>query len=130
MAGSRTAMTAGTSPAQFSGRVKTTHGDAMPRSACVPSAIRRVDISPEKLAKMQSGAERQRRQSLPKPLLIEMCHADARGGDRAQCGIAGAARRSSDHRKDRQYAVADEFQHLAAERVNRAGDTIKPGVER
>ena len=54
---------------------------------------------------------------------------DVLSGGRAQCGIAGAARCSSADRKDRQYAVADEFQHLAAESVNRAGDTIEPGVE-
>jgi len=47
---------------------------------------------------------------LPKPLLIENdAMPTARGGHRAQCGIAGAARRSSDDRKDRQYAVAMNF---------------------
>ena len=33
-------------------------------------------------------------------------------------------------RKDRQHAVADEFQHFAAEGVNGAGDAVEPGVER
>ena len=67
---------------------------------------------------------------MPKPLLIEMCHADARGRHRAQCGIASAARRSSDDRKDRQHTVADKFQHLAAEGMNRARDAIEPGIQR
>ncbi len=33
-------------------------------------------------------------------------------------------------REDGQHAVADEFQHLAAEGVNGAGDAVEPGVER
>jgi len=38
-------------------------------------------------------------------------------------------RHSFSDRKDRQYAVADEFQYLATESVNCASDTIEPGVE-
>ena len=59
-----------------------------------------------------------------------MRHADPRGGDRAQRRVAGAAGRASDDREDRQHAVADEFQHLAAEGVDRAGDAVEPGIER
>ena len=54
----------------------------------------------------------------------------ARGFHRLQRGTAGFAWVVAGDREDREHAVADEFQHLAAERVNRAGDTIKPGVER
>ncbi len=42
--------------------------------------------------------------------------------------VAGFARRAA-HRKDRQNAVADEFQHLAAKGMDRAGEAIEPGVE-
>jgi len=35
----------------------------------------------------------------------------------------------SRHREDRQHAVADEFQHFAAEGVDRAGNPIKPGIK-
>ena len=57
-----------------------------------------------------------------------MGHAGAGGGDRAQRRLAGLGRRAGD-REDRQHAVADELQHLAAEGVHRAGDAVEPGVE-
>ncbi len=59
---------------------------------------------------------------------VEMGHAGADGGDGAQRGFAGLSRRSGD-REDRQDAIADEFQHLAAEGVHGAGDAVEPGVE-
>ena len=37
---------------------------------------------------------------------------------------------SPDDGKDRQHAVADEFQHLAAEGVNGTGDAVEPGTQR
>src|SRR5262249_13691793 len=92
-------------------------------------AIPRANIAPENLAKMQSGAERQRRQTLPKPLLIEMCHAHARGGHRAQSPPTHATRRPPADRESYQYAVADKFQHFATEGMNRARDAIEPSVE-
>ncbi len=61
---------------------------------------------------------------------IEMGHAGAGGGDGAQRRVAGGRRSPFADRKDRQHAVADELQHLAAEGVNRAGDAVEPGVER
>jgi hypothetical protein len=39
------------------------------------------------------------------------------------------ARRITDHREDRQNAVANKFEHFAAEGVDRAGDAIEPGIE-
>ena len=45
-------------------------------------------------------------------------------------GVAGGGRRPLADRKDRQHAVADEFQHFAAEGVNGACDAVEPGVER
>ena len=62
-------------------------------------------------------------------LFIQMRHPGSSGRHRAQSSIAGAARLPSGDRKDRQYAVADKFQHLAAKGVNRAGNAIEPGVE-
>ena len=44
--------------------------------------------------------------------------------------VAGGRRIPFADRKDRQYAVADKFQHFAAEGVNGAGDAVEPGVER
>ena len=41
-------------------------------------AVGSADIAPQHLAEMQRGAERQRRQALPLPLLIEMRHAAPR----------------------------------------------------
>jgi len=79
---------------------------------------------------VEGGAEGQGRQPLPTSLFIQMRHPDPSGGDRAQRRITGAARCLSDDRKDRQHTVADKLLHLAAKRVNRAGDTIEPGVER
>ena len=58
-----------------------------------------------------------------------MRHPGLSGGHRAQSSIAGLARCFSDDWKDRQEAVADKFQHLAAKGVNRAGNAIEPGVE-
>src|SRR6516165_9871418 len=105
-------------PAQFSGRVKTTHGDVMPRSAWVPSAISGVCVS--------AASAPDTRTVLPSGL-----HSPSSRLTKLTAGpMAVKSRRSADDRKDRQYAVAHEFQHLAAERVNRAGDTIEPGVER
>ncbi len=62
--------------------------------------------------------------------LIEMRHAGLRGRDRAQRRVAGIARNCSGDRKDREHAVTDEFQHLAAEGVNGAGDAVEPGAQR
>jgi hypothetical protein len=62
-------------------------------------------------------------------LLIQVCHPGSSGGHGAQSSIAGGLRPPVDDRKDRQYAVADKFQHLAAKGVNRAGNAIEPGVE-
>ena len=59
-----------------------------------------------------------------------MRHAGPRGGNRAQRRVAGVGGGSLADREDRQHAVADEFQHLAAEGVNGAGDAVEPGVER
>ena len=152
--------------------MKTAHGDAIPRSACVPSGISdtvvsaakcrrqdrpverpaqpfqpadqidggadrgevepvgRADIAPEHLAEMQRGAEAQGRQALAPARFIEMRHSGPRRGDRAQRRVAGAARRRSDDGKDREHAVADEFQHLAAEGVDRTGNAVEPVIER
>ena len=65
----------------------------------------------------------------PRACPVEMIHAGACRNDRAQRGIAGVGRVALADREDRQYAVADEFQHLAAEGVNGAGDAVEPGVE-
>ena len=59
---------------------------------------------------------------------VEVGHPGAGSGDRAQRRLARLARRAGD-REDRQHAVADELQHLAAEGVHRAGDAVEPGVE-
>ena len=61
--------------------------------------------------------------------LVEMRHAGPRGGDRLERGVASVARRPAGDRKDRQHAVAHEFEHFAAESVHGAGDAIEPGVE-
>ena len=58
-----------------------------------------------------------------------MGHSAPRGGDRLERGVAGAARRSAGDRKDRQHAVAHEFEHFAAEGVHGTGDAVEPGVE-
>ena len=62
-------------------------------------------------------------------LLLQAAILYAMGRLPIQGSIACAARAPSDHRKDRQDAVANEFQHLAAEGMNRAGDTIEPSIE-
>ena len=61
--------------------------------------------------------------------IVEMRHSEPRGGDRIEGSIAGATRLPADDREDRQHAVADEFQHFAAEGVNRPGDAVEPGIE-
>src|SRR6185437_16193777 len=91
--------------------------------------IGRTDIAPQHLAEMQRGAERQRRESLLVSLGIEMRHPGPRGGHGPQGRLASAARRTAGDRKDRQDAIADEFQYLAAERMHCASDAIEPGVE-
>ena len=58
-----------------------------------------------------------------------MRHSGPRGGDRLERRVAGAARRPADDRKDRQHAVAHEFEHFAAEGVHGARDAVEPGVE-
>ena len=68
---------------------------------------------------MQRDAERQGSEALLAPRLVEMRHSGARGGDRAQRGVTGAARRRARDREDREHAVADELEHLAAEGVDR-----------
>jgi len=53
-----------------------------------------------------------------------------RGGDRTAVAASQASRgRAADNREDRQHAVADEFQHFAAEGVDWARDTVEPGIE-
>src|SRR2546429_493976 len=74
---------------------------------------------------MQRRAKGQRRQPLHLPHRIEMGHAGAGGGDRAQRRLAGPGRRAGD-REDRQQAVADELQHLVPEGVHRPGDAVEP----
>ena len=61
---------------------------------------------------------------------VEVGHAGPGRGDGAQRGVAGGGRVPLADRKNRQHAVADEFQHFAAEGVNGAGDAVEPGVER
>ena len=58
-----------------------------------------------------------------------MGHSAPRGGDRLERGVAGVARRPAGDRKDRQHAVAHEFEHFAAEGVHGTGDAVEPGVE-
>ena len=59
------------------------------------------------------------------------CAMPTRAAETARRAASQAPRGdSSDDRKDRQHAVADEFQHFAAEGVDRAGDAVEPGVER
>ena len=60
---------------------------------------------------------------------IEMRHAGFRGSNRAQRSVAGFARLLAD-REDREHAVADEFQHLAAKGVDGAADAVEPAAER
>ena len=91
-------------------------------------AVDRADVAPQHLTEMQRHAERKRRQSLRLPRRIEMGHPGAGGGDGAQRRVAGVGRRAG-HREDRQHAVADELQHLAAEGMHRPGDPVEPGVE-
>ena len=79
---------------------------------------------------MQRRAERQRRHTLLPALLVEMRHSGARRGDGTQRRLAGGSRRTTGHGKNRQHAVADEFQDFAAKHMNRAGDAIEPGIER
>ena len=59
-----------------------------------------------------------------------MGHAGPGGGDGVQGRVAGGAGRASGDRKDRQHAVAHEFQHFAPVRVHGAGDAVEPGVKR
>ena len=59
-----------------------------------------------------------------------MRHPAPSGGDRLERGVAGVARRPARDRKDRQHAVAHEFEHFAAKGVHGAGDAVEPGVER
>jgi len=59
-----------------------------------------------------------------------MRHARARGRHGTQRRIASTARARPDNRKDRQNAVADEFQHLAAKGMHCARDAIEPGIQR
>jgi hypothetical protein len=47
-----------------------------------------ADVAPQHLAYVQRRAEWQGRQALRSAAAVEMCHAGARGGDRAKCGIA------------------------------------------
>ena len=91
--------------------------------------VGRADIAPQHLAEMQRDAEGQGRLALPPARLVEMRHSGPRSGDGAQRGVAGAGGRPPVDRKDRQHPVADEFQHFAAEGVNRASDAVEPGVE-
>ena len=78
---------------------------------------------------MQRDAERQRREALAQPRLVEMRHSGPCGGDGVERSVAGAAGRASGDRKDRQHAVADEFEHLAAEGLDRKRNAVEPGVE-
>jgi hypothetical protein len=92
-------------------------------------AIGGANITPQHLAEVQGGAKGQRRQPLPTSLFIQMRHPEPRSGHRAQSRVARGARLPFDDRKDSQYTVADKLQHLATKGVNRASDTIEPGVE-
>src|SRR5437879_8122539 len=64
---------------------------------------------------MQGHAEGQGRQALPAACLVEVGHAGPGRGDGAQRGVAGGRRGPFADWKDRQYAIANEFQHFAAE---------------
>jgi hypothetical protein len=57
-----------------------------------------------------------------------MRHPGAGGDDGAQRRLAGLGRRAGD-RDERQHAIADELQHLAAEGVHRSGDAVEPRIE-
>ena len=67
---------------------------------------------------------------MPAACLVEMRHAGLGSADRAERGVAGDGSGPFADREDRQHAIADEFQHLAAERMNGAGDAVEPGVQR
>ena len=60
----------------------------------------------------------------------EMRHPRSRGGNGTERSVAGGPRRTAGDRKNRQHTVADEFQHFAAESVNRTGNAVEPGIER
>ena len=91
--------------------------------------VGRADIAPQDLADMHGRAEPQGRQALRLPRCVEMRHSGPGGRDRAERRVAGGAGRAFGNRKDRQHAVADEFQHFAAEGMHGAGDAVEPGVE-
>ncbi len=79
---------------------------------------------------MQRDAEGQGLKPISSARRVEMRHSAARRRDRLERGVAGAARRPAENRKDRQHAIAHEFEHFAAEGVHGAGDAVEPGVER
>ena len=79
---------------------------------------------------MQRDAEGQRREALALARRVEMRHSAARRRDGLERGVAGAARRRAEDRKDRQHAIAHEFEHFAPVCVHGAGDAVEPGVER
>ena len=79
---------------------------------------------------MQGYAEGERWQVLPLARLVEVSHAGPGRADGAERRVTGRGRRPLADREDRQHAIADEFQHFAAEGVSGARDTVEPGVER
>jgi len=88
-----------------------------------------ADIAPQHLAQMKRHAEGQGRQALALTRLIEARHPGPRCRGGAQCRVASRGRRIIADGEDRQHAVADEFQHLAAKGMHRAGDAVEPGIE-
>jgi len=88
-----------------------------------------ADIAPQHFAEMKGQAELQGRQALPAACLVEMDHASLRRADGVERGVACNGRGPFADRENSQHAVADEFQHLAAERVNGSRDAVEPGVQ-
>src|SRR5205814_1712272 len=89
-----------------------------------------ADIAPEYLADMQRYAECELGSTLLPSQNVQMIHPCLRGLYGANRGIAGGSGVAFANREDRENAIPDKFQHLAAESVNGAGDAVEPGVER
>ena len=62
--------------------------------------------------------------------IVQMIHPCLRRLYGANCGIAGRPGVAFANREDRENAIPDKFQHLAAESVNGAGHAVELGVER
>src|SRR5690242_5457848 len=92
-------------------------------------AVGRADIAVHHGAEMQPDAERERREPSAGAFLIETCHPITGRAYGSQRGVACGGRAARFQWENGEEPIADEFQHFAAEGMDRADEARAAIIE-